>query len=338
VAKIRNGQNGHRNIKKLIVTSGDPAGIGPEISLKAGHAFLRRTSDAAIFILSSAAYLRRFFPKEELDIVKKADIPDITKPGIYIVDFDNVDMAKFEFGRATAANGRALGEYIEFAVKELLAKHADAMITAPINKEALNLAGYKFPGHTEMLAKLTGVDEPVMLMYGKKISVALVTIHTALKNVPQMISKELIIRVGKKVNDFYMRFVKPPRIAVAALNPHASENGLFGHEEQTVIRPAVDKLKDLGLDITGPLPADTLFYQAYTGQFDVVIAQYHDQGLVPFKLVAFDNGVNVTVGLPIIRTSPDHGTAYDIAGKNIAKEESMLSAIEAAYTFALRDN
>jgi 4-hydroxythreonine-4-phosphate dehydrogenase len=208
--------------------------------------------------------------------------------------------------------------------------------TCPINKAVMNRAGYYFDGHTELLAHLTKTVDYVMMLAGDKLRVTLVTIHCALKDVPGKISIENILKtisitVNSLKKDFGIAF---PRVAVAALNPHAGEEGLFGTEEITIIHPAVEKARAMGFDVTGPLPADTLYPKAVTGQYDAVVNMYHDQGLIPLKLIHFSDGVNVTLGLPIIRTSVDHGTAYDIAGKGIADHMSLRAAILMAARMA----
>ena len=208
--------------------------------------------------------------------------------------------------------------YIKKAVELALRRQVDGIVTAPISKEALKMAGFKWPGHTEMLADLTNTKDYAMMLVGGPLRVILVTIHTALKNVPDLITRQRIIktiRLAKKACD--MLRIKKPRIAVAGLNPHAGEAGIFGDEEIKKIIPAVKEAIKEGIPVSGPYPPDTIFHKAYKGEVDIIVCMYHDQGLIPLKMIAFDKGVNVTVGLPFVRTSPDHGTAYDIAWKGM---------------------
>lgn len=214
----------------------------------------------------------------------------------------------------------------------------DAIVTAPISKESTHLAGSHFPGHTEMLKELTGADEAVMMFEGGSFRVVLVTIHTALRNVPDLITKESVLSVIKITHRALVdKFRIPqPKIAVCGLNPHAGESGAFGDEEIVHIAPAVSEAREFGVGITGPLPADTLFYYANQGKWDAVVAMYHDQGLIPFKMLSFNVGVNLTLGLPIIRTSPDHGTAFNIAWQGVADPSSMIAAVKVAARLASR--
>ena len=210
------------------------------------------------------------------------------------------------------------------------------MVTAPISKEALKMAGMTWPGHTEMIAELTGTRDYAMMLVGGPLRVILVTIHTALRNVPDMIKQDTVlktIRLARRACN--MLGIKAPRIAVAGLNPHAGEAGMFGDEEIREIIPAIEAARLEGIEATGPFPPDTVFHKAYKGEVDIVVCMYHDQGLVPLKMIAFDTGVNVTVGLPIIRTSPDHGTAYDIAWSGKADPSSLIEAVRLASQMGL---
>jgi len=223
--------------------------------------------------------------------------------------------------------------YIEEAVCMAMAGDVDAIVTAPISKEAINRAGYKFHGHTEFLAHLTKTKDYAMMLAGSSLKVILLTIHESIKNVPGLLTTEKVFKTIKITDNTFKRYfgLKKPRIAVAALNPHAGEGGLFGGEEKRIILPAIKKARQMGINASDPLPPDTLFYRAVKNkEFDCVICMYHDQGLIPLKLLHFENGVNVTLGLPIIRTSVDHGTAYDIAWKGIANPASMKAAIKMA--------
>jgi 4-hydroxythreonine-4-phosphate dehydrogenase len=222
-------------------------------------------------------------------------------------------------------------EYILSAIELARNGTIHAMVTAPIHKEAIHLAGYDYPGHTELLAERTKAREVGMMLMGGPIRVILVTTHLPLRDVPDRLTTEAV-RQKIRLADQAMRALgfDPPRIAVAGLNPHSGEGGLFGDEEQRIIKPAVDQSKNEGIDVSGPFPPDTVFHQAYRGKFHVVVCMYHDQGLIPLKMIAFDKGVNVTLGLPIIRTSVDHGTAFDIAGKGLANPGSLIEAVKVA--------
>jgi 4-hydroxythreonine-4-phosphate dehydrogenase len=235
-------------------------------------------------------------------------------------------------GRPTLEGGQAMVKFVTEAVAMTCEGTLDAMVTCPISKALMQEAGYSFEGHTQLIAHLTGEDDYVMMLAGRNLRVSLVTIHKALKEVPSVLNTKLIcktIAVTFKAlqRDFGLR---RPRLAVAALNPHAGESGLFGSEEKTMIIPAVSQAQQEGYDVAGPFPADTLFHKAVSGDFDAVIAMYHDQGLIPLKLLHFSQAVNVTLGLPIIRTSVDHGTAYDIAGTGKADPSSLKAAITLA--------
>jgi 4-hydroxythreonine-4-phosphate dehydrogenase len=319
-------------MKKIAITMGDPGGIGPEIIVKALSSGEIRNVCAPIVIgdrsvmeevlalLESPARLRILRSPEGFD-----------PAGGFINLIDLGEIRDFEKGKATAEGGRASAGYISTAVTLALGKTVDAVVTAPISKKALKMAGMNWPGHTEMLAELTGTDQFAMMLKGGPLTVMLVTIHTSLKSVPYLVVHDHVlktIRLAKKACD--MLDIINPRIAVAGLNPHAGESGIFGDEESEEIFPAVEEARKEGIPVEGPFPADTLFHKAYRGEFDIVVCMYHDQGLIPLKMIAFEKGVNVTVGLPFIRTSPDHGTAYDIAWKGKADPSSMIEAIKLA--------
>jgi 4-hydroxythreonine-4-phosphate dehydrogenase len=227
-------------------------------------------------------------------------------------------------------------EYICRAVEMIQKGSLAAMVTCPINKALMHQAGFRYDGHTELIAYLTGSSQYVMMLAGERLRVALVTIHCALREVPDALTVDMVYKTieitARALRDDFG--IKDARLAVAALNPHAGEGGLFGNEEDLIIRPAVNRAVEDGYNLVGPLPADTLFFKAISGQFDAVVAMYHDQGLIPLKLMHFSDAVNVTLGLPIIRTSVDHGTAYDIAGTGKADEMSLVEAIRLAVTMA----
>ena len=233
-------------------------------------------------------------------------------------------------GHPTKESARAAAEALEEAAALLASGEIQGIVTGPVAKKSLCDAGFAFPGQTEFFAARSGTENFAMCLTGGPLTVALVTIHVPLHEVPRLLRREEIVRVGKLLHGFLrQRLGRAPRIAVAGLNPHAGEEGQFGTEEQTIIAPAVADLAQEG-DFTGPLPPDTVFHRATQGEFDGVLCMYHDQGLIPLKLLAFDTGVNVTLGLPFPRTSPDHGTAFDIAGKGRADHRSMLAAIKLA--------
>jgi 4-hydroxythreonine-4-phosphate dehydrogenase len=240
-------------------------------------------------------------------------------------------------GRPTPAGGLAAARFIETGARLALNNDIHALVTSPISKEALNQAGYKFPGHTELLAHMSGNPPVVMMLAGDRLRVVLVTIHQALSVVPGLVTKDKIQETTRITHKWLQRYfgLPHPRVAVAALNPHAGESNMFGCEETDIITPAIHELAHDGLDVSGPFPPDTLFYRAVQGEFDVVVCMYHDQGLIPFKLLHFKDGVNATLGLPFIRTSVDHGTAYELAGCNLADHQSMLAALKMAADMAM---
>jgi len=319
---------------RIAVTMGDPRGIGPEIILKAlsGHDL---PADAGLVVVGAREVLEHEARALGLDV----DLPTAGSPGTGAVSL--VDLGNFPAERLTphspdASAGRASVEYIERAVRMALDGDVDAVVTAPINKEAIAAAGSPFAGHTEMLAHLTGGSRPVMLMVSEALRVALVTTHMALRDVPKAITGRKVMATTQIVADGVRRFfgVEEPRIAVCGLNPHASDGGRFGNEEQKIIAPAVAKLRQTGLDVIGPVPSDTAFLKARQDAYDAVVALYHDQALIPVKMSGLGSVVNVTLGLRIIRTSVGHGTAYDIAGRGEADEASLVAAIRLAGRMA----
>jgi 4-hydroxythreonine-4-phosphate dehydrogenase len=235
-------------------------------------------------------------------------------------------------GSPTVEGGKAMVKYIFKAVEMIQKEELEAMVTCPISKALMHQAGHKFDGHTQLIAHLTNANEYVMMLAGQRLRVALVTIHCSLKQVPALLSKDIVYKTiaitARALREDFG--VKDARLAVAALNPHAGESGLFGSEEEEIIGPAIKMAGEDGFHVAGPFPADTLFHKAASGQFDAVVAMYHDQGLIPLKLLHFSDAVNVTLGLPIIRTSVDHGTAYDIAGTGQADASSLKEAIKLA--------
>lgn len=318
------------------ITMGDPSGIGPEIIVKA-------LSDPGVcsycrpVVLGDPVVLSlclRYLPDMSVSINEIADA-DKAKgiPGqVDVIPLSRLEPDSAIPGSPSREGGRAMAKYIVSAVEMAKKGEISAMVTCPISKTLLNEAGYNFEGHTQLIAHLTDAKDYVMMLAGERLRVTLVTIHCALKEVPNRINKENIlktIRVTRQAlrNDFG---IADPVIAVAALNPHASESGMFGTEEEEIIHPAVRLAEKEGINVQGPLPADSLYFKAASGGFDAVVNMYHDQGLIPLKMLHFSDGVNVTLGLPIIRTSVDHGTAYDIAGKGMADPASLKAAIRMA--------
>ncbi len=324
----------------IAVTMGDPSGIGPEIILKA----LQKEDIYQVcrpVVIGDVGVLKAASESIGPTSLNKISIPSDAagKPGVIdIISISNLKRDSFVPGKPTLSGGKAMVDYIVKAADLNKEGRASAMVTCPISKELMHRAGCKFDGHTELLAYLTGTKDYVMMLAGDRLRVSLVTIHCALKEVPQVLNKELILKVIKITCNAMERdfVIGKPRIGVAALNPHAGEAGIIGEEDGLIIKPAVEEARNSGLPVEGPFSADTIFYQALNGRFDAVVAMYHDQGLIPLKLVHFSDAVNITLGLPIIRTSVDHGTAYDIAGKGIADPSSLVAAISMAAEMAER--
>ncbi|MBI4698667.1 MAG: 4-hydroxythreonine-4-phosphate dehydrogenase PdxA [Nitrospirae bacterium] len=319
-------------MKKVAITMGDPGGVGPEIIIKA------LLSAGIRDICIPVAIGDRVVIEETLSLLnlplKLRIIKSPEEAGAEPGTIELIDMRmlnKFWGGKPTAEGGRACAGYIKKAAELALDKKVEAIVTAPISKEALKLAGIKWPGHTEMLAELTGTKDFAMMFVSGKLKLILATIHVPLKKVPGIISERLLLKtISLAKKGAGMLGIKNPRIAVAGLNPHAGESGILGDEEARVIAPAIRKARNKRIAVSGPYPPDVIFHKAYKGEFDIVLCMYHDQGLIPFKMLAFDTGVNMTVGLPVIRTSPDHGTAFDIAWTNRANPSSMIEAIKLA--------
>jgi 4-hydroxythreonine-4-phosphate dehydrogenase len=285
---------------RVAITVGDPSGIGPEVAAAAA---------AAPAVLG------------------------VCEPIVYAPD----DLRTFVPGELSGRAGRAAYDVIVRAVDDARKSVVDAVATAPVNKEAFRLAGLPWAGHTDLLAHLTGARRVAMMFHSDVLRVVLATVHMPLAEVPRLLTRALLEATIELTARELPRFgIVAPRIAVAGLNPHAGEHGLFGREEEDVIAPAIGACRDARIDVSGPFPADTVFVRAVRGDFDVVIACYHDQGLVPVKLVAFGRAVNVTLGLPIVRTSVDHGTAFDIAGHGRADPGSMIAAVQLAARLAHR--
>jgi 4-hydroxythreonine-4-phosphate dehydrogenase len=259
-----------------------------------------------------------------------------TPNGINFLDIDNISIQDTSYHKPSPECGRASVEYILEGIRLATEEKIDALVTAPISKEAVKLAGFEFGGHTELLKEKTNSEDVVMLMVGRKLKVAFVTTHLAIKDVPHFINQENVFSTIRTTAAGLKQYFNndEPGIAVCGLNPHCGDGNRFGSEERDVIIPAIKHAQETGINCVGPISADIVFNKAINGDFDVVIAHYHDQGTIPIKLHAFDSGVNVTLGTPIIRTSPTHGTAFDIAGKGIANPGSMIEAIKTAITMA----
>lgn len=319
------------------ITMGDPNGIGPEIIIKA--LLSSEVKDICHpVVIGDLKIMRDMAGRLEtpLDFKGIKNLRDLSHTPVMVYNIENYDTALFEFGTAKAEAGRAVVDYIKTAVELAIGKKIDAIVTAPINKETLKMAGYSYPGHTKLLAELTGATDFGMMLVGGNLRVVLVTIHVPLRDVPSLIKKEDVLRKIRLAHSSRRYFgIERPRVAVCGLNPHSGEGGIFGEEDRKEILPAVALAKEEGIDASGPLPSDTLFYKAYRGDYDVVVAMYHDQGLIPLKMLAFGKAVNITLGLPIIRTSVGHGTAYDIAGKGMANPSSLIEAIKLAVQISL---
>ena len=317
---------------------GDPAGIGPEIIARvidSGELF----SLCQPVVIGDAGVMKKVVDELQFSITVRsiASLADANPAlgRLDCLDLKNVILSSHKWGEPDRSSGTAVVEYIKKAVALTMKREADAMVTAPINKEVMNAAGHHYAGHTELLADLTNTGEYGMMFEGGGLRVMLATIHVALKDVPKLITTSTVLKTLRLAHKSMRYFgMDKPRIGVAALNPHAGEGRLFGSEEWDEILPAVIKARGEGIDASDPLPADTLFYKARNNQYDIVVAMYHDQGLAPLKMLAFGNAVNITVGLPIIRTSVDHGTAYDRAGKGCSDPASLLAAIKLAASMS----
>ena len=328
------------SLPTIAITMGDAAGIGPEIIMKAlgvpqVYDFCRP------LVVGDAARLRQAgeIVGSPLRVDSRSDPREAAyRPGaVECIDLPLIP-ADLPYGRTSPIAGEAAFRFIERAVRIVEAGQAQAICTAPLSKEALHAAGHKYPGHTELLASLTGTAEVSMMLTAPKLRVIHVTTHIGLLDAIERIDAALVERVIGRAHDTLTKAgISRPRIGVCGINPHAGENGLFGRgEEAQKIEPAVRNAQARGIDVRGPLPADTLFFLAARGDFDIVVAMYHDQGHGPIKVMGLESGVNITVGLPMVRTSVDHGTAFDIAGKGTADERSLIEALRQAAELAPR--
>ncbi len=320
----------------LGITMGCPVGIGPEIILR----FYQQGTDFQTYrpvVIGDLGVLRRCADElaVDLDIVRWQPGDPVRNRAVNVLSLSDLD-SNLRWGHPDVNTGRAMGRYIEEAFRLIGSGVLAGMVTCPIAKSSLNLAGYQYPGHTEMLAELCGSEDYAMMMAGDRLRVTLVTIHVGLAQVADLLTPEKIVRLiditaRSLHNDFG---IENPRLAVAGFNPHAGEGGMFGDEDERVIAPALAQARADGWQVEGVFPPDTVFNRAASGQYDAVVCMYHDQGLIPFKLLHFEDGVNVTLGLPIVRTSVDHGTAYDIAGQGKASAASLAAAFDLAGKIA----
>ena len=325
---------------RIGITMGDPAGVGPEVVMKAlAHEDVYE--ECRPFVIGDTRRLARAAQILESG-VQVVSVPDPESARFECGSVDCIDLRlvpdDLPFGKLSAVAGEAAYRYVERAVKLALGGEIDAICTAPLNKEAMNAAGHRYPGHTELLAELTGTAEVSLMLISPKLRVIHVTTHMGLLDAIERIDAGLVERTIARGRELLIRAGTPePRIGVCGINPHAGEGGLFGRgEEERKIAPAIAAVRARGWNVVGPLPADTLFYLAARGDYDLVVAMYHDQGHGPVKALGLEHGVNVTAGLPILRTSVDHGTAFDIAGTGKVDERSMLEALRQAALLAPR--
>ena len=330
--------------RPLIITMGDPTGVGPELIVKALLTGAFDDLPLPLVVAGDTGVLRRaarlFGETAMLEPLVSDGLGThrlyLGERHLTVQPLSVLDAESLRYGAPTAACGRAMLDYVLWACDRCRAGEAAGMVTAPINKAAIRQAGCSFPGHTELLAERCGVDKVVMMLGGDRLKVCLVTTHLAVRELPEALSQQEIYETLWITAAAFRRYFNcpEPRLAVLGLNPHAGEGGLFGDEEARLIAPAVAEAQAVGIDASGPHSADTLFHFAVQGRFDAVIAMYHDQGLGPLKLLHFEDAVNVTLGLPIVRTSVDHGTAYDLAGTGTASEKSLIAAVRMALQMA----
>ena len=340
-------RNHSKSLPLLAITMGDPAGIGPEIIVKAlGRASVWKMCRPLVIgshpiMEHTAQHLG--IPSHVVlvhDPHERANRPSFRPGTIPVCDPFRQPLNHIPQGRPSALAGRASAEYIRTAVRLAQRGAVNGLVTAPINKKSMHLAGYAYPGHTEFLASLTRTQKVGMMILGGPLKILFATTHVAIRDLSQALTGRCVSQAIRLAHQGLTQLfhIARPRIGIAGLNPHAGDNGLFGHEEQRVIAPAIRRAQASGLSCSGPHPADTLFGKAVRGEYDGVVAMYHDQGLVALKTVAFGHCVNLTVGLPIIRTSVDHGTAYDIVGQGTADPSSLIEAITLAARLTTRAN
>jgi 4-hydroxythreonine-4-phosphate dehydrogenase len=325
---------------------GDPAGVGPEIIVKSLASYNPKAKKVIPIVVGNVEALQYYTRLLKIDFeITSIDVNSIpasptNNNRIFVIEPRGADIPSMDkcMGKIDTATGRASFTYVAEAIKLSLAGMAAGIVTAPISKTAWHLAGIDFPGHTEMLAHYGGSDNFAMMMVAERLKVVLATIHIPLRSVIESLNPNGLLRLFKLVHESMPLFgiKESPRIGVCGINPHAGEDGLLGSEEREMLVPVMDKGRDAGFNLLGPYPADTIFHRMREGDFDVVIAMYHDQALIPIKTLDFHGGVNVTLGLPFIRTSVDHGTAFPIAGKGIARPESILHALDLAAEMTRR--
>ncbi len=309
---------------RVVITIGDPSGIGPEVTLKA-------------LASPKIAGLANFLVIGDRSVIESACSDMRLRLNAPLADLENVPRSTFSYGKPHPSFGTASVEYLDEALRLLKEGRADCMVTAPVNKSSIRAGALPdFEGHTEYFAERTSTRDYAMMFVGKAMKITLVTRHIALKKVPRRLTPDAVYRSIAITHRYLHRYfsIRHPRIAVAGLNPHAGEGGIFGDEEARAITPAIKRASKRMKGVSGPYPPDVIFHDALTGRYDAVVSMYHDQALIPFKLLYFKDGVNLTLGLPFVRTSPDHGTAFDIAGKGIADPSSMIEAIRLAARLA----
>ena len=323
-----------KNRIRMGITMGDPSGIGPEVIIKSFENPDVRSKRIIVigdYNIMKAMYNLLNIRSFNLHRISNVNESQFDERLLNILDLRLIDMKKFKPGEVRNDSGNAAFMAIKKAVELVMNKEIDAIVTAPVNKEALHLAGHKYPGHTEILAGLTNTKDYAMLLYDKRLRVIHVSTHISLLEAITGLKRERIEKVIELAHEVMRKLnVEVPEIAVAGINPHSGENGLFGSEEINEIIPAIRNMKKKGIRVEGPVPPDVVFLQALKGKYDIVVAMYHDQGHIPLKLLGFTSGVNVTVGLPFVRTSVDHGTAFEIAWLGEADEKSMVEAIKLA--------
>ena len=314
---------------KIAISLGDPAGISPEILVKGGQ----NLPEASYVIYGSQKAIEKAkeITGQNFEYTLISSPEEANRKGFFLINIYDKD---FQIGKPNIKSGKAAVLFLENAVKDILRKKADALVTLPISKQYVMEAGFRFAGHTDYLANVSGVKNYIMMLMCDELKVALATTHIPLKDVPKTIKKEnLISKIKLLDKELKNKFrINSPKIAVLGLNPHAGDGGNIGTEEIEIIQPAIDTLKKEGFNVVGALSADTAFNRR--DEFDAYFAMYHDQGLIPLKLLCFKKAINITLGLPFIRTSPDHGTGFDIAGKNIADPSSFVEAVKLAYKLA----
>jgi 4-hydroxythreonine-4-phosphate dehydrogenase len=319
----------------IAITMGDPSGIGPEVIVKA------LTTPPDVFrtvVIGDAAWLQQHASQwaSQLSIHPIKDLSEAHyEPGVLeVLDLHNVPENLY-MGRATAEGGQAAVEYIRIATDLAMKQEVHAITTAPINKEAMHLAGFKYPGHTEMLADFTHTPEVALMLAGGSLRVVLTTTHVPLSEVRNLLTRDRILKTIRLTHQWLTQVgIEHPSLAVTGLNPHSGDGGIFGDEETKTIGPAIEAAQKENIEVAGPFSADALFGRIHEVSYDAIITMYHDQGMIPIKMASMDRAVNITLGLPIIRTSVDHGTAFDIAGQGIAKPDSLLEALKVAATLA----